>query len=297
MTHQNVAVVLSFFAPVPYELPVRHFHAVLHTLHAQGIPLVVTQAVYPGGEAEYVPSCIPQAAYDTKSFLFHKERLWNLAAGLTDADKLIFLDADVVFGASDWLTQCVSCLDRFDIIQPYTRARWLDYSGRPDMERPPFTEAISKNLPPKFKTYHPGFGWGMTRRAFDLIGGFYDLSVCGNSDSLFALSLRDNELQAPIVKWFGDVQDPSIMCQSYKDYKKNASGLNLKVGLPKGVTLTHLWHGDRGNRNYVNRGKLFPRKPNSEYPCHTASTGLLEWDDLTTNDLVHKYFVEKKDDG
>ena len=296
---QPAAVILAFFQPVIFELPQRHLHATVQTMHAQGIPLVVVQAVYPGQNPQRIPEVIPQKTYRTKSLVFHKERLWNLAATeLTDAENLIFLDADLVFSRSDWLERCLDSLKDFDIIQPFSEARWLDDRGLVDMVRPPASDAINAGLKPALKYYHPGFGWGLTRDAFNRLGGFYDLSVAGNSDALFALSLRDNILHDAVSSWFGNKQDATVRCKSYQDYKRNAVSLDLKVGTPKGVEVTHLWHGYRENRNYVQRGNLFPRREDGEYAVHTAENGLLEWDDvLRGNQSVQSYFSGKKDDG
>lgn len=276
-----------------------HFHAVLHTLHAQGVPLVVAQAVFPGQNPQPVPEVIPQVALPTKSLLFHKERLWNIAARtLTTAKRLIFLDADLVFAESDWLDKCLDALGQYDIIQPYSTARWLDERGLCDMERPPASDAIRDGLKPALKYYHPGFGWGMTREAFDKLGGLYDLSVSGNSDALFALALRDNILHDAVASWFCHRQDKTIASPSYRDYKRKAVELNLSVGSPSGVTVTHLWHGSRANRKYIERGDLFPRRADGEYAVHDSPEGLLEWDDIkASNTSVEGYFVGKRDDG
>lgn len=295
----SVAVVLAFFQPVSYELPRRHFHAVVQTLHAQGVPLVIAQAVLHGQKPQPVPSAIPSTVIRTDSLLFHKESLWNIAARqLTDAEKLIFLDADLVFARSDWLERCSDALSTYDVIQPYSEARWLDRDGLVDMARPPASDAIRDGLKPALKYYHPGFGWGITRRAFNRLGGFYDLSVAGNGDALFALALRENILHDAVLAWYGAKQDKSVMSDSYKSYRRASAGLDLSVGTPEEVVVTHLWHGERANRNYIERGNLFPRRGNFEYAVHRTDSGLLEWDDVRpSNELVRKYFVGKRDDG
>lgn len=295
----SVAVILAFFQPVPYELPRRHFHAVVHTLHAQGVPLAVAQAVLPGQEPQSVPGVVPSKTLETESLLFHKESLWNIAAReLTEAEKLIFIDADIVYACSDWLAKCSKALDVYDVIQPYSEARWLDKDGLVDMIRPPASDAIHSGLKPALKYYHPGFGWGVTRNAFNSLGGLYDLSVAGNSDALFALALRENILHDAVLAWYGSRQDKTAISDSYKSYRRAAAGLDLSVGTPQGVAVSHLWHGDRVNRKYIERGDYFPRRENFEYAVHRASSGLLEWDDTRqSNEIVKKYFIEKRDDG
>ena len=294
----TAAVILSFFAPVQYEKPARHLHAVLHTLNANRIPLVVTQAVYPGQVPQPVPSSIPQKVIDTESMIFHKDRLWNIGASLTDADKLFFIDADVVFSDASWVERGCDLLERCDVIQPFDKAVWLDDAGLPEMSKLPIAGAIARGVTPRLRDFHPGFAWGITRKAWCALGGLYDRSAAGNSDALFALSLRDTSGHEEVGRWFARRQDMSIVCPSYISYKKMASQLDLKVGCTEGVTVTHLWHGSLKDRKYIERGKIFPRRPDHEYACHDAESGLLEWDDVrASNASVMPYWIGKRDDG
>lgn len=298
MNIEEVCVVLSFFSPAGYELPKRHLHACVQTMHAQGIPLVVTQAVLPTQEPQWIPACIPQATHRTDSMLFHKERLWNLGAQLCNSKKIIFLDADLVFKQHDWLERCCALLDQFDVIQPFHQAIWLDKDGRPDMHRESVASAIGCKTIPKLQPYHAGFGWGMTRKVFDELGGFYDACVSGNSDSLFALSLRDNCAHKALETYFARRQDSTIKCQSYLRYKEKACSLNLGVSSPSGTQVVHMWHGHRKDRQYVTRTPLFPRREDGEFAVHDSATGLQEWDKIKiSNHSTKNYFVGKRDDG
>ena len=298
MPVKECCVVVSFFSPVAFTLPLQHLQTVINSMHCQGVPLVFTQAVFPGQVPVNVPSSIPNASYKTKSLLFHKERLWNLGASLVESEKIIFLDGDVIFHNTDWIEKCADSLNYFDVIQPFHTATWLDSAGRPDRHRPSIAAAIASNAAPKLSEYHPGFGWGMTRKAFDELGGFYDAAVTGNSDALFALSLRNNKHHNAVEDWYRLRQDPHVLSPTYQDYKKRAASLNLTVGFPSEVNLTHLYHGERSNRQYITREKLFPRRPNNDYDIVEGSNGLQEWRDVeTANRSTESYFISKRDDG
>ena len=298
INYSDACVVLSFFSPAGYELPRRHLHTVIQTLNAQEVPLVVTQATFPGQNPQPVPERVVRKNYETRSLLFHKERLWNLGARLVDSKKIIFLDGDVVYKDSNWLRRCCELLDDFDIIQPFSSATWLDERGYPDMHRQPMSSAIAAGKTPRLRAYHPGFGWGMTRDAFDRAGGFFDYSVAGNSDALFGLSLRQSEEHEFVEKWYAQRQDPSINCASYINYKKNMCEQSFSVGNPENLELVHLWHGNRENRQYISRGKLFPRNESGEYSVHDAPNGLQEWDnEVDANKTSQQYFANKRDDG
>jgi hypothetical protein len=294
----KIAVVLSFFSPVQYELPQRHLHAVMNTLHAQGLDVVVSQAVFPGQNPQRVPSAIKSLVYKTSSLLFHKERLWNLAAKSVDSDAIIFLDSDVVFKDSRWIEKCEAAFSSHDIIQPFSMAIWQDEAGLPDMHREPFAAAIGRGEKPCLTKFHPGFGWGLTRDAFKRLGGFFDCSVAGNSDALFGLSLRINDLHEQVEQWYAKRQDPSISCASYRKYRLNASNNNFRIGVPQDVELVHLWHGNRANRQYISRTKLFPRRDDGEFAVHDAKNGLQKWDwEEEANASTSQYFKDKRDDG
>ena len=295
----KTCVVISFFSPVSYMLPIRHLHTTVQVLNAQGIDLVVTQAIYPGQSPVRMPTGIPQGVYDTKSLLFHKERLWNLGARLVDSENIIFLDSDVLFHSKDWIAKCEEALDVFDIIQPYSVATWLGVDGKPEYSREPMAKAIERGVAPTLKSYHPGFGWGMKRSTFETLGGFFDFSVAGNSDTLFGLSLRKTVVAEKTANWIRCKQDASVGCDSFVNYKKRACSLKLKVGTPKDVEVLHMWHGYKSDRQYVSRTPLFTRRlGDGEFAVHDEPNGLQAWDNLKkSNASVLPYFVNKKDDG
>jgi len=293
----GAAVCLSFFQCADFALPRLHLHATVQSLLAQGLNVVVTQAVLPGQTPQPMPPAVTQAVYSTRSKLFHKERLWNLAAGLTDAENLIFLDGDVLFTTGDWFGQTLAELKRCDVVQPFTSCVWLDQAGRHEMRKEAAAVALKREAAPKFTHYHPGFGWAFTRQSYNALGGFLDSSVAGNSDALFTLALRDNCKHRTLEAWYATKQDPSVLTDSYKAYRRNASSLGLRFGYPEGVQVVHLWHGERKNRQYVSRGRLFPRLPNGEYAVHDTPEGLQEWNDEAVNESTRVYFEGKKDDG
>jgi hypothetical protein len=295
---QECSVVISFFSPVAYQLPRQHFNTVMHSMHCQGVPLVVTQALFPGQNPLPVPSCIPNMAYRTKSLMFHKERLWNLGANLVKTKKIIWLDGDVVFRNTNWLDKSIDLLNYFDVIQPFENSYWLDSNGLPDTSKPSMAKAIASNETPKLSFYHPGFGWGMTRKAFDELGGFYDAAVTGNSDALFALGLRSNDKHSAIENWYSKVQDPHVFSPTYQQFKERARRLRITVGFPSGVDVFHMYHGEKKDRQYITREKLFPRKENNEYDIKEGDDGLQEWRDVEkANRSIEPYFINKKDDG
>ncbi|MGI9458426.1 MAG: hypothetical protein ACR2NF_00370 [Pirellulales bacterium] len=279
-------------------MPRRHFHTVLNNLHATGVPLAVTQAVFNNNKPEPVYSCIPQANYSTGSYLFYKENLWNLAARMTDAKKLIFIDADIVFNDTSWFERTVELLDTYDIVQPFVNAVWLDETGAASAIKNCSAYAIKTEKVPNLTRYHPGFAWGMTREAFDAIGGWDDRMCTGNTDGAFAMCFRDTPGMHGLINWFIENQEPSVQSYQFKDYRRNILSHDFKVGYLKNSSVVHLWHGNPLDRQYISRKDLFKRSDDLTYPVEYRKDGLLVWQDEQSMNLGPKrYFEDKRDDG
>ncbi len=298
MKAADACICLSFFANSDYDLPRKHFHAVVHTLNALRLPLAVTQAYLPGKAPIQIPSGIAQREIETESMLFHKERLWNLAAELTDAKKLIFIDADIVFHENNWLEQCVSSLDEFDVIQPFHIAKWLDRDGSLLGMKMCTAAAIEQQKKPSFDTYHCGFGIGMTRTAFDELGGIFDRAISGNGDALFWMAARDDENHKEVLDYYRQRQDPVVDAPSYKAYCERFANKDFAIGCPKNVIATHLWHGDHKDRQYVSRARLFPKSPDNEFDIVESDNDLLEFRTPEIANLqVDPYWNNRWEDG
>jgi hypothetical protein len=293
----SAAVIVSFFSPVGYKLPQRHFHAVVNTLHAQGIPLVVTQAVMPGQEPQPVPAAIPQATFPITSTLWLKENLWNLAAGMTDAEALVFVDADIVFSTTAWLSRTLAALDAADIVQPFAEARWLDERGVVEMTKRPATDALSRPDVPKMDRYHPGFAWAMTRDAHQRLGGLHDRNVCGGNDAALFFALSSHPEAHRYIEHWGKRQDRTVFAPSWQAYRENAQGQRFRFATVQGVTVTHLWHGSRTNRNYHTRESGFRRNAIGEYDVLRRADGILEWLDPSDAKAAADYFTSRREDG
>lgn len=292
----SVAVILAFFQPASFALPRRHLHAVLHTLNAQGVPLVVAQAVFPGQQPQPVPESIPQMVCQLPSVIWCKEALWNAAARSTDAERLVFLDADVVFEDSTWLRRTLNTLKTCDITQPYTRCRWIGSDGRPEMHKSAAVLSLPDKAPPQMQRYHPGFGWAMTRDAFDKLGGVYDLNACGGNDSAMFFALSCHKDSNRYIEWFGKRQDRTVVAPSWLAYRDNAQKQQFRYGATAGL-LVHLWHGDRQNRQYQTREAKFRRNADGEFDLRRRPDGLLEWVYPSDARAAEEYFAARREDG
>lgn len=292
----SIAVCLAFYSPCDYELPKKHLAHTLQWLAGEGVEAVLAQVAQPGQKPQPVPSGITSLVFESSDAMFFKENLWNLAARSCVAEKLLFLDTDLVFSAPDVIEQTAALLDRTDIAQPFGTAVWHDRDGKIANARRSSSFAISRGYEPSARYYHPGFAWAMTRRAFDFLGGLYDRHILGGGDIALTYSLD--------LRWVGvdlRARNPNdahfAASPSYGQYRMRAANLCLRVGCLENVDAIHQWHGDVDNRQYCSRGTYLPVAAGQEYPLRYRADGLLEWTDPAASEAVRKYFASRREDG
>lgn len=292
----SIAVCLAFFSPCDYALPKQHLAATLEWLAGQGVQAVLAQVVRPGQEPQPVPAAIKSLVYESSDTMFFKESLWNLAAASVDADKLLFLDTDLRFSSPDVIRQVDELLDLVDVCQPFGTAVWLCRDGKVSHARRGAAFALSRGYEPTTRFYHPGFAWGLTRRAYEFLGGFFDRHVLGGGDIAFAYALDPRWVNVDLRQRVPD--DAHFWTSpSYESYRHRGASLCLRVGSLENVDCMHSWHGDQANRQYTSRGSFLPLGPGEEYPVRHRADGLLEWTCAKASDAVERYFVSRREDG
>lgn len=293
MAASDLGVVVGFFSPCDYILPKRHFAASMARLRDLQIPVSVAQVVKTGQSPQPVPPEFRSTVLHSDCVMFYKENLWNIATRSLECDKLIFLDADVALSPVGWTAKASQALDEFDVIQPYDKAEWQSPSGDVFMTLPPAAAELQHGRCPVLSKHHPGFAWGMTRRAYGQLGGWYDLFASGAGDAAFAFAICDSadpELGRRAKSGMMVGAQPS-----YYYYRQNALSLGLRIGTVDGVTCSHPWHGDRAHRGYMTRERYFPTPLPDDSHVNRRADGLLEW--AVPAPLAAEYFVMRQEDG
>jgi hypothetical protein len=287
---------MAFYSPSGYRLPQEYLASTLAWLTAARVPVVLAQVVKPGGEPQPVPPGVRTLVYESSDAIFFKENLWNLAAAATDADKLLFLDADVRFSRDDVAVLTDDELDRCDVMQPYETALWFDRHGDLSLARRSAAYALRRGIEPASGLYHPGFAWGMTRAAFNRVGGFYELHPFGGGDVAWTHSLDATLLDSARLAWTPDMR-VLTRSRSFLNYQRNATAAGLKVGYLPGVEVYHRWHGDVDRRQYQTRYTLLPIPDGEEYPLRRRPDGLVEWTSAPAASVMQRYFDSRMEDG
>lgn len=290
-----LTAILAFYSPSGYRLPRQHLAETLAWLAAESVPTILAQVVRPGCEPQPVLPGQQSLVWESSDAIFYKENLYNLAAESTSADRLLFLDADVRFSCE--IAPLVEAgLHACDIMQPFETAVWHDRLGDVYLTRRSAAYGLMAGREPSPGTYHPGFSWAMTRRAFDALGGFPMCHPFGGGDVALAYSLDTRWL----VNNRREMLPEDTICwdaPSFLGYQARGTSARLRVGYCAGVEVHHSWHGDIKERQYVTRCSYVPIRRGEEYPLRKRPDGLLEWTDPAAAAAAQVYFDSRMEDG
>jgi len=197
--------------------------------------------------------------------LWHKENMINLGVKhLLPANYKAFawIDADIEFENPFWATDTLKILNGTkDIVQLYSHAVDMD---RDESTMSVFNSAAYKYI--KSNTYvatrglnysHPGYAWAITRKAYEKMGGLYDMGILGSGDYIMFLCLMNKAT-------------PTFAKTLYSsDFKKSISKVesrmkNIRLGYVPGV-IRHHFHGSKINRKYQDRNIILRKYDYSPY--------------------------------
>jgi len=199
----------------------------------------------------------------TKTPLWHKENMINVIV----REKLpkgwkafAWIDADVHFESASWATDALKVLNgQYDIIQLFSHSVDMD---KKENTMQVFQSFGYKNancreytrIGPDF--WHPGYAWACTRKAYEKMGGLYEVSILGSGDHNMALSLLGKS-------------ENSVNANVSDDYKHSVFELekkmkNLRLGYVPGV-IKHYFHGTKINRKYSERWQILVDNKYSPY--------------------------------
>jgi hypothetical protein len=246
-----------------------------------------------------------------RDVLWHKERLLNEAIAALPArcDRVVWLDADVIFGDDGWAERLAEALDRRRLVQPFTRFHHLGEEEPlpPSTEgRPPDgwslahllrTGALPDNHWRHCGTsmvyrYNAGFAWA-ARRADVEAAGLYDALILGSGDRAFlsaacgrqedfVVKLSMNARQADhYLAWAGPVA---------AQFAGDVASLDGDV--------LHLWHGDLRYRAYCARyEKLAAHDFDPRVDIAREEDGSWRWgsDKPGLHAFVARYFRDRRE--
>ena len=207
--------------------------------------------------------------------LWHKENMINIAVRKLlpkNYKAFAWIDADLEFESCTWAKDTLKILNGSkDIVQLFSHASDLDSDETSMRVFNSGGYQYTKQLPFCGKGdnfWHPGFAWAITRRAYEKIGGLYELGILGSGDNIMMFSLLSNGLKA-INSNSSDGYKQSIV-----DYERKIK--HLRFGYVPGL-IRHYFHGSKANRRYTERWQILIKHEYDPFThiMYDAKSGLI----------------------
>jgi hypothetical protein len=188
--------------------------------------------------------------------IWHKENMINLGVkNLLPKEWKAFawIDADVEFESTTWAKDTLKLLNgTYDIVQIWSHCADLDKNDNAmqifNSAGYQYVKATNEyNKSKGINYWHPGFAWACTRKAYEKMGGLYEVSILGSGDNIMMLSLLGNGVKALNEKSSNGYRT------SVGEYQEKVK--NLRFGYVPGV-IRHYFHGSKKNRKYSERWQI-----------------------------------------
>lgn len=270
----------------------------------RGIPtirVVVVEAALPGKKFQLpkaIPGVFKHVGFVTDHYLWIKENLINLAVAQLPPTwyNIAWVDADITFLNKNWSAETLKTLEHKDVVQLFHTAIHMG----PDDEAIKIEKGFgfmhqTSDQPyhkdAKYGFWHPGFGWAMTRTAYEKMGGLVDWAIMGSGDRHTALALIGK------VEYSHPGNISIEYAKQLKDFEARCEGLTL--GFVKG-TILHHWHGRIEDRKYQERWNILTKgayNPSVDIVRNKNGVITLTTEGERLHDQLRQYFEGRKEDA
>lgn len=291
----DMAIGLVFFNPSKSVRLLMNYLYTVEKLKAANIPYYTVEVVY--NECKEIDDAIHIKARE-ENVMFQKEKLCRMLEKKIPIkfSKLLFMDADIVFENPLFYSETSRLLNDYDIVQPFTTAKWLNASYNTVIQERKTAVLMNTNLPYDSLNYHPGFAWAFKRSWFKKVG-FYEYAITGSGDTL------------SVAAWLQILPSPvSIVpaaVETYKEFFLLVAKHKPTMTCASGAVL-HLWHGKHAKRQYVNRHTILHEIGNVKDILEETDKGIFDFkygrdhEDFKAVENVSlrlkKYFQDREDD-
>ena len=230
--------------------------------------------------------------------LWHKENMINMGIRtlLPKGWKACaWIDADIEFENPGWALDTLKILNGCkDIVQPFSHAIDMDRQKNALNIFPSFCYQFSKKRPHGLigvNMWHPGFAWACTRKAYERMGGLYEVSILGSGDHIMSLA-------------FVGLSHTSLNGTVHPDYLETAQvfqdrASSFRLGYTPGL-IRHHFHGAKKNRKYGDRWQILVKHAFAPTVHLTKrEDGLLVPSPACPRELltdIMSYFAERNED-
>ena len=247
----DMAVLLVYFNACSYKNLERNLRLTYQSLIHAEIPVFLVEHLFKDQEPIFPENGSTIFNTRSDSYMFYKENLlnWLMPRIPSQFTKFYMMDCDLIFSSPTWYDDVSALLDTHDVVQPFQEAIWLK-SDLKTVHLKRLGIAYGDHLRDtlNFSTHHPGFAWAFRRDFIEPIG-IFDLNVLGSGDTILAPSIIQNNTIDTIFNSYLKLLE--VYFKNYYELFNNTRQTYYKQ------EVYHLWHGNRLNRNYVNRYKVF----------------------------------------
>ena len=279
----DMAIGLVLFNPVRTKRIIMNYLYTVNEFKRHRFPVFTLELCFGNSSPEISDSFVVRG----NSHMFHKEKLCRiLETKIPEVyTKIVFIDADILFDSSDWYKRTSDLLETHDAVHPFETCKWLDLTYTKVLFA---RETIMKMKTPYWSwEYHPGFAWAFRREWYRKVG-FYDLVIQGSGDTWSVGAWLKRTKNDGFI-----VVSPTFE-KSYSEYCKHPPP--RVTYLPR-VSIFHMYHGSRNNRQYGSRDFLIPKDPDIQNVLYENQDGVFEWrSPLEWNGKYIEYFKGRFDD-
>lgn len=224
--------------------------------------------------------------FRTTHELWLKENVLNLVVQRMppDARYIAYLDGDVQCSRYDWALEAIHQLQHFGAVQLFHQFIDVDCRHRPYCVTNSFAYEYSHSITPEVfmdaavqqtrgskaanaNSYvgavvaadrdaaaqkwwgATGLGWAFRRATWNDMGGLFDMAILGSSDWIMAYGM------AGLADGLEFIPQCAPYYQAVKRWQQGARSIQANIGYLDN-TMTHFWHGPKGNRFYRERERI-----------------------------------------
>lgn len=311
MAHPALWAVTPYFNPLHYRRRRENFHVFRHEL---GVPLLAVELSFDGsfelddGDADIV------VRVTGGDIMWQKERLLNLGVQRLPAEcsKVACLDCDILFGSPNWGERTAELLENFPMVQPFSRANYLDRDWLPGMNRNAATtfalpsvafdiangarlEAILGS-PATYSRVSVllGFAWAFRRELIER-HGWYAACIAGGGDTALACAAWGTP-EAVVLRHAMNEHQARCYREWAQAFHATVQG---RVGCLEGDVF-HLWHGKLENRKAMERHRIVQQlgfDPLRDIVADPGGGWRWNSDKPQLHAYMREYFAARKEDG
>lgn len=230
------------------------------------------------------------------NIMWQKEAILQIALEECETKYFCWLDHDLVIEDNRWLDKALALLDKgHPAVQLFSQVKYLDREDKILRSNRSATDNFLRTKTEKWGG-PPGGAWIAPTATLKRMGGFLRTNIVGAADQemFFAFAgIPDTEHLERGGKEYRRVGDAWLKAASRALHGRVCERLKCSV--------YHIWHGDRENRQYVDRTRMLEKNGfvPEKHVCFNE-TGLLEWTPEAPEKLrkqLREYFAARKEDG